>query len=67
MIESVMKKIVIMVLLCLPAMAYAQPSIDFASEIHNFGFVTQGERVEYAFEFANKGTEDLVIERLASS
>ncbi len=56
-----------MFLLCMPALAYADPSIEFVNETYDFGHVTQGERVEHTFEFSNTGTEELVIERIESS
>ena len=62
-----MKKIVIVLVLCLPSLAYADPSIEFVSEAHDFGHVTQGELQEHIFEFTNTGTDELVIERVDST
>lgn len=62
-----MKITIILLFFCMPALAYANPSIDFASEFYDFGHVTQGEQVEYIFEFTNTGTEELVIERIETS
>lgn len=67
MLKSVMKRIVIVLFLFLPTLAYANPSIEFVNETYDFGPVTQGEQVEYTFEFCNMGTEELVIERIESS
>jgi hypothetical protein len=60
-----MKKTVIILLLCFPALAYANPVITFESETHNFGHVVHGELLEYSFDFTNAGTEDLVIQRIS--
>lgn len=62
-----MKRIFLIVLLLLPALAYAAPSIKFANDTHDFGKVREGEKLEYAFEFANSGTEELRIERVNTS
>jgi len=37
------------------------PVITFAEENHDFGKITQGEKVSYAFKFKNTGGTDLVI------
>ena len=50
-----------------PLVAFAQPDIVFEQETHDFGSVAQGELLEYTFSFTNKGTEDLFIEKVASS
>jgi hypothetical protein len=62
-----MKRIVMVLLLCLASPAYADPSIEFVSETHDFGHVTQGELQEHIFEFTNTGTDELFIERIESS
>ena len=62
-----MKKTVIILLLCLPSFAYANPVITFESETHNFGHVPQGKLLEHTFEFTNAGTDDLVIQRIEPS
>lgn len=68
MIKLTMKKTgIIILLLCLPALAYANPVIKFEEEAHNFGHVVHGELLEYSFDFTNAGTEDLVIQRLSAS
>ncbi len=63
----IMKRIVLMLIFLLPATAYAEPFIIFESEVHDFGSVQQGVQLEYAFEFANAGTDDLVIKGMTSS
>ena len=60
-----MKKTVIILLLCFPAFAYANPVIMFESETHNFGRVAGGQLLEYSFDFTNVGTEELVIQRIS--
>jgi hypothetical protein len=37
------------------------PNITFSEERHDFGKITQGEKVSYAFTFKNTGGSDLVI------
>ena len=37
------------------------PIITFAEKSHDFGDITQGEKVEYIFKFKNTGTQPLVI------
>jgi hypothetical protein len=65
MLKSIVKKTVIILLLCFPTLAYANPVITFESEIHNFGHVEHGESLEYSFGFTNAGTEELVIQRIS--
>ncbi len=60
-----MKTIVIILLLCFPVLAFANPVITFESETHNFGHVGQGEWLEYSFDFTNVGTDELVIQRIS--
>lgn len=35
--------------------------IKFEKELHEFGDLPQGEKVEYTFKFKNEGTADLVV------
>ena len=37
------------------------PVMSFEDEVHDFGKITQGETVSYAFMFQNTGVSDLVI------
>lgn len=39
----------------------------FSEMEHDFGKVTEGEKVAYIFTFENKGTTDLVLSRAATS
>jgi hypothetical protein len=41
--------------------------ITFEETVHNFGNVTQGEKVEYSFKFTNTGDRDLLITDASSS
>jgi Protein of unknown function (DUF1573) len=43
------------------------PVIQFKEESHDFGKVTQGERVKFAFTFKNVGGSDLTIENASGS
>ena len=62
-----MKRILLITLLLLPALAYAAPSIQFDRDTHDFGKVGEGEKLEHTFEFVNSGTEELRIERITVS
>ncbi len=37
------------------------PVFQFEEETHDFGTITEGEKIQYAFRFKNTGTGDLVI------
>ena len=37
------------------------PVLEFETETHDFGRITEGEKIQYAFKFKNVGTGDLVI------
>ncbi|MBC8320652.1 MAG: DUF1573 domain-containing protein [Bacteroidetes bacterium] len=43
------------------------PKMKFDETVHDFGNMIQGERVIFAFKFANIGGSDLVITRVSSS
>jgi len=62
-----MKKIFIVLLVLYPFLARAEPVINFVSETHDFGRVKQGDRLEYIFRFVNKGTDDLIIDKVNTS
>jgi hypothetical protein len=62
-----MKKMVFLIVMLLPALAYGEPSINFDAEQHDFGQVSQGEQLEFAFHFSNAGTDDLSIKRITGS
>lgn len=49
-----MKKFfMLIILLLLPAISYAQPAIVFDTENYNFGNVINKDIIEYAFDFTN--------------
>jgi hypothetical protein len=62
-----MKKTIFLLVLLLPALAYAEPAIKFDAEQHDFGQVKQGDLLEFAFQFSNGGTDDLSIKRITGS
>lgn len=43
------------------------PNIAFDSDKHDFGKITQGEKVSYSFSFINNGGSDLVISNALGS
>ena len=43
------------IILLLPVLSYAQPSVTFDSEEHDFGTVAPVETIEHVFEFTNTG------------
>jgi hypothetical protein len=45
----------------IPAQPGSAPIITFSEESHDFGKITQGEKVSYSFVFKNTGGSDLVI------
>jgi len=59
-----MKKLTILLLLILPAIAMAQPSISFDAESHDFGIVNGERSLSHTFQVTNSGTEELVIRKL---
>jgi hypothetical protein len=38
-----------------------EPVMTFDKEMHDFGKITQGERVKYSFKFKNTGKSELII------
>ena len=45
----------------------AMPHIVFEEEVHDFGRVIEGEKITYAFKFANSGKADLLLTDVKSS
>lgn len=43
------------------------PVMTFEKPTHNFGDITQGEKVEYSFKFTNTGNKDLLIMEATST
>ncbi len=64
---SLMRRLALIMILLVPALAYAAPSIRFAEDGYDFGKVREGEKIEHTFEFSNTGTEELRIERVSAS
>jgi hypothetical protein len=62
-----MKSVLVILIILFPGLVYAESSIRFESEMHDCGTVRQGDLLEFAFEFINAGTEDLLIKRLTAS
>jgi hypothetical protein len=61
------KTLLLIVLTLFPALAVAQPAIEFKTEKHDFGQVSQGPQLEYVFEFTNAGSDELVIQDVDTS
>ena len=59
-----MKILFLCLLLISPAVAFAQPSIGFDADIHDFGVVSGDEPLRHTFEISNNGTEDLIIHKI---
>jgi hypothetical protein len=49
------------------SLSYAQPDALFTEVEHDFGTVSNSNRVEHVFEVSNTGDEDLIIERFVTS
>ncbi|MBK5286337.1 MAG: DUF1573 domain-containing protein [Bacteroidia bacterium] len=43
------------------------PAFSFKTETHEFGTITEGEKVSYSFQFTNSGKADLVITNASGS
>jgi hypothetical protein len=43
------------------------PEIKFEEETHDFGRITQGEKVAYGFKFKNTGNSNLIISSASGS
>lgn len=43
------------------------PKMVFEKELHDFGNITQGEKVSYEFKFTNTGKTDLIIQNASAS
>jgi len=57
----------ILIFLSLPAFCFAQPAIHFDEVRHDFGKISQEDKVEYVFEFSNTGKQPLIIEKISPS
>ena len=65
--NTIMKNILFVMFILLPALAWAQPSVEFKTETHDFGAVAQGPQLEYTFQFTNTGSEELIIKGVNTS
>lgn len=53
--------------LLIAAPALAAPTISVEKSVHDFGTVTQGEKVDHLFAIKNRGDEPLTINQIRSS
>jgi hypothetical protein len=65
--NAAMKKILFIAVLLFPVLAWAEPSIEFQEEKHDFGCISEGEQVEFTFVFSNTGSNDLIIKDIKTS
>jgi hypothetical protein len=56
-----MWRISFILLLLVPTLSWADPQIVFNTEYNDFGDVRSGGPLEYAFEFSNAGSHELVV------
>ncbi len=56
-----------LLMMFLPAVLHAQPVMHVDELSHNFGTISQADKAEHVFEFANKGDQELVIDKITSS
>jgi len=64
---NVFMKKIILILLLFPTFAWAQPTIEFTTEKHDFGDVIQGAQLEYTFEYINAGSDELIVKEVNTS
>jgi imidazole glycerol phosphate synthase subunit HisF len=57
----------ILLIVLLPTLACAEPSVQFEVEQHDFGQVQQGDQLEFAFHFSNQGADELSIKNITGS
>ncbi len=63
-----MRKIIpVVFILLFPVIAFAQPSIVFEAEQHDFGTIEKAGVLEFSFDFRNEGAEDLEINKVIPS
>jgi hypothetical protein len=43
------------------------PEMKFEEEVHDFGKITQGEKISFAFKFKNTGSKNLIISGASGS
>ncbi|MFY0601536.1 MAG: DUF1573 domain-containing protein [Cyclobacteriaceae bacterium] len=47
--------------------AQTGPKVVFEETVHEFGDITQGDRVEHVFKYMNNGTEPLIISNVKTT
>jgi hypothetical protein len=62
-----MTRLVVLLVLLAPAVAWSEPSIRFSAEQHDFGNVLPGAPLEHPFTFTNDGTDELIIKDVNTS
>jgi hypothetical protein len=63
-----MRKILLLIcMLLLPAILYAQPSIEFDGEKKDVGTVKAGDPIQHEFMVKNTGDKELIIDKLVPS
>jgi len=62
-----MTRLWVLLAMLLPAIAWAEPSIRFSAEQHDFGSVLPGASLEHPFTFTNDGTDELIIKDVNTS
>lgn len=65
--KAVSQLLTAIIMIMVPALAHAGPSIFFPELKYSFGSVSQQEKAEHYFEFLNKGDQDLVVEKVSAS
>jgi len=63
-VKAIIKTTIFAFVLVIPVSAMAQPSILVQPTEYDFGAVRGGEVLRHIFEIRNKGSEDLVVEKL---
>ncbi len=59
--------LVVVFILMTQSLSYAQPVARFSQVEHDFGNVSERDKVEHDFELSNTGNEDLLIEKVVAS
>ena len=63
-----MRRLILVMMFFIPAIAAAEPSLVFETEKHDFGTVLQSAgQLEYVFTLTNTGTDMLIIEQVNTS
>lgn len=65
--RTILTTLVLLLVLSCPLSSWATPKITVEQPQHDFGTITQGEKVPHSFVFTNAGDDLLKIERVRSS